>query len=556
MNRLFQKLAFITCIFLLYSSNKLFSQKHGVSLEDELDVSENNSTDSKKSSSVIDKEEIVVEGEDEQIIETTHNGDIIKAPKDTEISEWEEGADKIIKKEKRGVKKIEKRAQIKTEYGLYNTLGVDIYVTKKDDFGLYLLEYARLKKDSEGRKNKSYTDSETSIDNLNLVSHFNINDSYKLMMKIMYDDDLHGLQNESSYSKQFKRGAQLEIQNQFRPSISQKLNISAKGQYIGSDLEEQILPKTNSSFHKAEINGTWHYIFGRRNSFSADMSFWYAEMKTHYADTKQRYRSGSINVWDIFPIYKTYSGENKTPWEISATLGLKTFFANNMNSVFGPYLVFDSFYGDWRSKLIFERTAKIPSSYENFIHQSYSNLTYYEKPEDEWKLSWQNRFSLSKNSALKIEIGYSYFIFYYEPFYMTDGLYEYQNKNFKLLYAEIALDQNFGKDLYYEIGLKAERHHTQVNLRSPLSAYLKSHYTPGTWDIGIELLFTGKRSVIINEITYLKPYTLLNVIIDKKINPTVSFFLKGENLLNQNYVLLPPYKTSGAKGYIGSNILF
>lgn len=554
----------IVFLLLLTPAAVLSQQKENLGIDEELAIdpqdneeaaTDENSAEKPDKESTLEEQNVVVEGEDEQLIQNRKEETKTVMPDDPGKAEWEEPADQIIKKEKKGTKKVEKRAQIMTEYGAYNSLGTDIYITKRDNYGIYLLEYNRTKHDGEGYNNKLISNSEFSRDYLNLVAGFRFDSSYRMTLITRYEDFLTGLQQNSEYDTQFKRGGFFEMRNEFRPDAEQKASVSLKGDYIGSDIaatRNSTRTGAGSEFARGKGEFKWQYMFSERNAIAVESSLWYAE-QTLYDNSNSIYRAGDFMVWDIFRLYRSYIGENRTPLQIDVTLGMKIFYAQKMNTVWGPILAIDSFFGNWHSKLSLERTGRLPEPEESFLQSHYTLPVFYSQPEEYWKAEWKNKLKITRDSALKWNAGYTYFTRYYNPGYSTTtAMYTDTAQKLAVASGGASWEQNVTADFFWETGIKGEYQQQDVNLRAPASAFIKASYVPAGWELALEAVFTGRRKVVNG--SDLEAFTLMNLKIEREINPTIRFFIRGENLLNEKYYHAWPYEASGVKGYAGLHI--
>lgn len=537
----------------------LFAQTEGkatIDIDEELKIEDETDDDQVETGNIEDKE-IVVEGDDEQLIDSGKKDTDLIDPADNNRKKWQEPEDKIIKKEKRGVKDVEKKAQIETRYGSYNSLGVDIYITKRDPYGVYMLEYRREKYDNEGFGKDTFANSDHSSDYLNMVSGYNFSETYKMLIKARYEDYQRGLQQNTSYGQQFKRGGFFEVENLIRPSEKQALNIGLNADYISSNAEENTLPESSAAFARIGADANWQYIWGMRNSLNIGSSFYYAENDTYTNETDSYYRSGDFFIKNTFPIYRDYVGEEKTQWQIDTTVGAQVFFAQSMEPVAGPVLSVDNFLGNWHSRLFIERKGYLPDMAENYLRMEYFQPFQYTKPATLSLAAWQNRFKFTDSQVFKVDVGYEYHEVFYNPVISAELLYSYETKIFRAPYAKVAWEQNITEELFFETGLRAEYQADNANLREPVSAFVSINYLSGKWDVSLEARFISERQAMGTgnpDEEKLVNYTMLNAMIRRNLNSTVSVFIKGENLANMKYQRVYPYKTSGMKLYGGLHI--
>ncbi len=541
-----QRILLIT--LLCFSTALIEAQdKKTIDLESELEDEDEN----KKEGNIEDKE-IIIEGTDEKLLPSKKKKTDDIVPENQADAEWQKDADQIVRKEKRGAKTVEKQAQIKAEYGTYNSLGVDIYITKRDKHGIYLLDYSRSKADAQGFGENLVGNSEYTVDDLKLLTGFKLSPEHKFLVQAVYQDNLYGLQSNSAYTQQFKRGGLGELSYQFRPSEFQKIDLTLQAQYIGSDLEIQNGSDPGAVFFRTAGDAKWQYIWGKRNAFNIQTGFWYAETELYENNFKQLYHVGNLDLWFVFPLFRTVTGPQKVPWQVDLTIGTHIFYGRQFEPIIGPLFTLDSFYGAWHSQLDIRRQGQVPDYVQTVLQNTYFKPVYYQAAEDKWQASWSNQVKISKAMSLKLQNGFRYYDVFYNPRLDTDELYTFEKKLFRIVFNKLGFEHTITDSLYYEVGIEADYHVDKVNLKHPVGAYFEGHFVPNNWDFSLSLRYISVRD---SDEKLLDDFTLLNASIERKLNKTIGLFIRGENLFNESYQLAPPYLTSGLKAYAGMNIL-
>ena len=131
--------------------------------------------------------------------------------------------------------------------------------------------------------------------------------------------------------------------------------------------------------------------------------------------------------------------------------------------------------------------------------------------------------------------------------------------SYRAMQGSLSFAQNFGNDFWHDTGLSAEYFIDQASLREPLALFTRLHYTPNTWDFSLELKYVHNRRETDAQTLAsrdLNGYLLLGAGIEKAILPSLKAFIRGENLLNQKYEFVSLYRTSGARGWFGLNMVF
>ncbi|MCS6984648.1 MAG: hypothetical protein NZM25_05945 [Leptospiraceae bacterium] len=543
---------FLLCTTLLFAQSKART-----SLEEELPAeSIEKETHNKGDPEKKWDEKVVVEGEDELLFQ--HQKEEAK-PDGMEIPTtppWQESLPEIARNEKQKPPEAQRQAQLRAHYGSYHNLSADIYVTKRDNFGVYLIEYNRLKYDSEGRDLRTIPNSEYSSDRLLVSSGFHFTESYKMLLKMTYKDYLRGLQENPAYVQQFRRGGFFELNQQIRSSEFQRLTIDLGGEYISSSVEENTTERLrdDSTFLRLTGGFDWQYIFSNRNALQLSASLWYAENYLYQNRPRQYYRAGDFKLQDVLPLYRTVVGNQRLPWQIDFTFGVQVFFAQTMRPVWGPILAIDSFLGSWYSRLEIQRIGRIPPMQADFLDRHYSLPVHYVQPEDVWSASSKNSLRLGRANTLKMNVGYVHYLRYWDRnFDRSSELLSARERLFRFAFAEVGWEHSVQDIFSVELGPRYEYQLERVTLRTPFSFFAKASLTPGSWIFYLESNAQYERYVPDANQT-LAPFFLLHAGIEKKLNPTVSLFFRGENLLNENYILVYPYRTSGLLIFGGMSI--
>lgn len=501
----------------------------------------------------LEDEQINIEGDDEQLFKHKKGETFTVDPDTRRTLDWDSLPDQIPGKERKKINKVQRQAQMLIEYGSYHSLNADIFVSKKDDIGTYLLEYNRRKYDSEGYGVTTVPNSEYSSDDISFTSGFTINENYKTLVKAAYQDRLRGLQENSSFRKQFKRGGFLEWQNQLRPNESQKLLLSLNADYITSDLESRTLSSNDSLFARLKASADWNLIFGDRNSINLGGNLWYGENKTYQPDEKNYYRVGEFYAKNIFPIYKNIAEDSQSSWQVDLILGMQIFFAQGAQPVFGPIATLDSFWGNWHSSLQFEGRGEIPDMRNSFLQNSFHLPVHYFAAQEKYEASWKNSIKISPGLTIKANIGYRHYsVFYNSNYLLATEMYRQTGQLFRASYTEAGLEHVLLNWLAYESGTMYEVQHDTVALRPIVTAFLRLNITPGDWKILPEIRLTGSRN---SGPVNLPSFVLLNTTLEFQANQTLSIFVRGHNLLNTRYQDFFNYNTSGLRAFFGVNLL-
>jgi hypothetical protein len=547
----------------------LFAQGNtpGLNIEDELNLGKGGKKPVAKPNTDTDGDEdiedtdLTVEGDDEQYA-PPRKGDI-QLPELSmgQYSRWEDEIRDLNQTERQGTKFLERKAQIKAEYGTQNALGAQIYITKKDDFGTYLIDYKRNKYDYEAYGKDVVTNSALSHDALKLLGQLNISPSYKMLIRTEYRETGRGLQSNSTYADENKKLGIFGWDNQFRPSDNQRLTAGISGSLArGSVNQSSATLGRDADFKKIKGSLEWQYILGERNALTVEGDVWYGENTTYTSTETQFYRAINAEVRDVFPLARFLFGGENNALQIDATVGVKIFAGQGFQPVIGPRLALDFFYPSYQGTLEVERTGQIPETEKYFFTPLYQSPYQFFQAEDLWRAAFNNNFHITKETHLKVSATLlNYPVYFDRRLDTTQGLLVLAPMSYRAVQGAMSIAQSFGNDFYHDTGVQAEYFVDQASLREPLSLFTRLHFTPNNWDFSLELKYVHIR----NETTAatlsrseLTGYVLLGAGIERTLLPSVKAFIRGENLLHQKWQTISPYQTSGARGWFGLSMVF
>lgn len=553
----------VACLFAV----ALYAQKGtpGLNIEDELNL---NKTKGKKPAAKAEKpgediaeKDATVEGEDEQYAPPRKSE--IELPKisDGQLSRWEDEVSALSVKEKQGTRQLERKALIRAEYGTQNALGAQIFITKKDEFGAYLIDYRRNKYDYEAYGKTTVANSALSHDALKLLGQLNFSQSYKMLLRTEYLETARGLQANTVFGEENKKLGLFQWENLVRPGDNQRLTAGITGS-LGKGTVTQTGATTTRDADFKSIKGQveWQYIFGERNAFTLAANLWYGENTDYATALPQYYRAGNLEARNVFPLARFLIGEEQQALQIDLTVGAKVFFAQSMQPIIGPRVALDFFYPGYQGTLEFERTGQIPDFDRYFFSPVYQSPYRFFQAEDQWRAAAKNNFRVTKETHVKASAGLiNYPVYFDRRLNSATGLLELTPMNYRAVTAEASLAQNFGDDFYHDTGLALEYFIDAASLREPLSLFTRLHYTPNTWDFSLEIKYVHIRRE--TELTTLATrelsgYLLLGAGIEKSLLPSVKAFIRGENLLNQKWQHISLYQTSGARGWFGLSMVY
>jgi hypothetical protein len=558
-------LASIVFVSLMAAMTVAFAQKGtpGLNIEDELNLNKekNKKKKAQKSEEDIADKNTTVEGEDEQYAPPRKSD--IELPKVSEgqLSRWEDEVRDLNQTERQGTKTLERKAQIKAEYGTQNALGAQIFITKKDEFGAYLIEYKRNKYDYEAFGKDTVTNSALSHDALKLLGQLNFSPSYKMLLRTEYRETDRGLQANTSYGNENKKLGIFQWDNQIRPGDNQRITAGITGSLAkGSVTQTGSNATQDADFKNIKAALEWQYIFGERNALTLASDLWYGENTDYATNQPQYYRAGNAEARNVFPLARFLVGADKQALQIDATVGAKVFFAQGFAPIIGPRIALDFFYPGYQGTFEIERSGQIPEIEKYFFTPLYQSPYRYFQAEDSWRMAAKNNFHITKETHLKVSATLINNPVYFDRrLDATTGLLTLTPMNYRALQGAVSFAQNFASDFYHDTGLQAEWFIDSASLREPFALFTRLHYAPKSWDFSLELKYIHQRretDLATLQTTTLSSYVLLGAAIEKTLLPSVKIFIRGENLFNQRYQYVSLYQTSGARGWFGLNMVY
>lgn len=568
MNRLFLFYCLIVgALFSQLAAQKNTPSTPGLNIEDELNLNKvtkpkakDNPPEKKPKDEIVDKD-TTVEGDDEQYAPPRKSE--IELPKISEgqLSRWEDEVRDLTPVERQGTKNVERKAQIKTEYGTQNSLGAAINITKKDDFGAYLIEYKRNKQDYEAQGLNVITNSALSHDALKLIGQLNFSPSYKMLLRTEYLETTRGLQANSNYGNENKKLGIFQWDNQIRPDENQRITTGISGNLAqGVVTQTGTTNTTTADFQNIKASLEWQYIFGERNALTISGDLWYGQNTDYQTATPQYYRGGNAEARNVFPLARFLIGESNQALQIDATVGAKIFFAQGFEPVIGPKVALDFFYPGYQGTLEIERSGVLPDVQKYFFTPLYQTPYRYSQAEDLWKAAFKNNFHLTKETHLKVSATLLNYIAYFDRrLDAATGLLQLTPMSYRAVQASASLAQNFGTLFYHDTGISGEYFIDHASLREPIAFFTRLHFTPHAWDLSVDLKYVPQRrqtDFTTLAVTYLNDYVMLGAGVEYTLLPAVKIFVRGENLLNQKWQVISPYQMSGARGWFGLNMVF
>ena len=540
-------LCLASSVVLFAQNQPVEKQKLQIEIEDELEEAGTTKKTEKET------EDIVVSGEDEQLIRTFKSDTTFVSPSDASAMRWLKDKNTLDKDGKKKHKTSEKNGIIIPAYGMYDNSFINLQIAKSDKFGLYQLKYARENVVSEGYNEKLIDNSARSSDNVNVVVGSRILPNYLMMFDARYQGDNTGFQENPVFRSMFRRWANFSLQNNIKPDNKQVLNIDMKGNYLQSKYESTGLPDTTALYLDGALNAHWAYMFDNKITLEAKTGFDYASL-TDIDQIQSMGASLSGELGAYFPIIKTFLGARKNiPWQLNINAGGGGFYKDTSTAQPTAHLSIDSKLDFWKSKLGGEKTVENFKTETAHLSSYYEKPVYYKDPLDFWHIFWDNGFQINDENTLKVKAGYKDYSVYFNPVMDSHNFYYRTPVTYSEIYGNFNWEFSFLTSFLLETALEINYGLTQVNMKPSIAFLVVLNYNTERIDAALSFRGIGQRQL---DSISIKDYYLLGFDFRFWLNPTFALMAMGENLLNQDYMVYYPYRTSGIKLFAGCYIKF
>ncbi len=551
-----RKVIVFACVFLLYSPASLFSQgqaqetereKPSFEIEEELikDMGAEKQTTSEDAEFESQKEKsIIIQGEDELLIKIRKKPVGLIEPTSEQNTKWSfyERAPNS-KKDSAKRKQSERIASIQVGYGLYNHLYVDTSINTGTKNSAHSVMYHRSHRDGEGRDRVVLDNSVFNFDQIISTNTFKISDLYRMFIRGYFFIKDQELQTNQIFSEQTQRAFLGEFSN-LLTFPEQKINITGEFQRNSTEVYKSVTKKRASekaTFTSGRLKASWDYFFGERNSLGATAQVFYADNQLYYSQNN-RYIQGSTGSWLLMPAYSAFLGKNNVPWDVHLKLGFDLFISEQVNPIPIPEFTLESQLGIWLLHLSLYRKIKTPTITESYLEKDFFKPTHFDAPQDRWTVDLDNQFDVSKKLRIFLKTGFYYYTRYYYPVLDRDNLYQYTFQRFRLIYGHLGWENEPFTFFKYSFGLRYEYFFDSVQFRPAVSFLSEGKFNWKKFSLLFEIEFSDQRNAP-NEVLPL--YVLLNLKLSQRLDTIVEFYAKLNNILDQEYIILPNYQTSG-----------
>jgi hypothetical protein len=526
------------------SGNKPDKQKFQIQIEDEIEKGSESANDKEKES-----EDIVISGEDEQLIRTTKSDTSFIPPTDPSSIRWINDKSQLDKEGKVKKKVGEKSGDIVLAYGMYDNTYLNLKFAKSDKFGLYQLKYTRDNVVSEGYNGTRITNSAKSVDDVNVSVGSRILPRYLMMVNAKYLGDSVGFQDNASYRSLTRKWGNLTVQNNFKPDDKQVFNLDLNGNFLQSKYEALVLPESNPLHFNFGINANWTYIFQNKISVETNASYDFLSLKD--IDLNQS-RASTITgeLLFHFPLARAWPAKN-IPWQLDLTAGGGGFYKDTLKVQPTAKVYLDSKLNIWNSRLGAEKTLENLKIEESQLTNYYEKPFFYQPPLNYWHGFWDNGFLINSEHALKVKTGYKQYGVYFNPVLDANSLYYRVPIAYQEIYGQGSWEFLLLKSFLLETSLEINDALNAVNMRPGVSLLIVLNYDTERIGAALSVKVVGQREL---ENIIIKEHYLVGLNIKFWLTPSFALMASGENLLNQQYSEYYPYQTSGIKIFAGCYI--
>lgn len=517
--------------------------KFQIQIEDELEEAGKSSNEENKKT-----EEIVITGEDEQLIRTFKSDTSFISPTDASSMRWIDDKSLIDKDGKNKIKNNEKNGDFVSEYGMYDNFLFNGKITKSDRFGLYQLLYSRNNLVSEGINGNRVNNSAKTIDDLNVNIGVRLLPQYFMMFNAKYKGDSEGLQENTSYQNILRRWAGFTLKNNIKPDNKQMINVDLYGNYLQPRYGALALPEAVALYLDTGIQANWIYIFENKISIETIAAVNFLSLK----DIDQVLNKASTvkaQVLFHFPIVRANPGSGKNrPWQLDLTAGGGGFYKDTLKIEPVASVYIDSKFDIWKFRLGGEKVIENLKMEESHLQGYQEKPLFYQMPLNYWHFYMANGFTINKENAVLVRAGYKQYDVYYNPVIDSNMLYYRTPIAYKEIYGRINWEFQFLRNFLLETSIDLNIGLNAVNMR-PLAAFLVIlNYDTEKFSAALSLKAASTRKI--DSIT-LKDYYLVGLNLKYWLTPSFAIIARGENLLNQQYMEYYPYQTSGIKIFAG-----
>ncbi|MES0489481.1 MAG: hypothetical protein ABUK01_05770 [Leptospirales bacterium] len=518
---------FLTLFLTLFLSFTIFAQSDGkrsIEMEEEMEDI--------PGAEESDEQIILIEGEDEQTVRPRKKDADFIQPTRIENLRWIEYQDSVQKKGKSNDKETEKTAHASILYAPLHTLFIDLDIVKSDEYGKYRVIYERENREYIEQDSATVSNSAKESDHIGMSGVFNVSKTYTFLLDLDYKRSSEQLQNNSFYSLFNQDILAGSLGNKFQFNKQNRMLVEVGSRYESIEIQNGISESRIDFSPRVE----WDFVNEKRFGMHGAL-YSFVESPD----------SGSVIVsWGsefglYIPVWNTLVGKKKHQWQGDVYAGATMYYDENRGFIFGPKIRLNSLMGSWFSSLEFFRQTRRLYQSEEYVDLPYHRLSEVNFPSDYWELHWINSFPATEKIEIKTNIGYVYHNYAYETT-SQNGIYSLQGAMYSDMFGAVFTRLTLLENLFFEAGVEYHYYSRSVNYLFPYWIPFQIVYEPGRWQFTSEMKIGGSRA---SDSGNSESVYLLNLSIQRKIDPTISVEIKAQNLLDSDYLGLNPYVSQG-----------
>lgn len=497
-------------------------------------------------------EEIIVWGEDEQIIRPVKKSAVLTPPSDVESLRWSEARDILEKPGKSLGERREKLADARFFYGDRHSYGFEGDFLKSGDGKNYRMIYRRRSVESRAKGGEIVPNSSYSYDDFTYTEARKISESHKMFWKVNYTGMESGLEANGVYDGSSRSAGLFGWDNVFRFGESHQLEVSAQGEFIesryfsaaaytGGDL--------NSNYASGGGGLSWTFFFGKRASLVADLE--HLSMAVQGESGEELYHEWEALIKTVFPVYLGYAGVNQLPLQLDLALGAGVYYEPRFGYIPAPYFQAIGRYGDWNSLLTLRRANGVAAIGRALSESPYYKAVAFDEVEDLWSLSWENGFPIQENDRLRLDLRAVVAERMYHPNVDADGLYYFEAVTSERYSFQPKYERELVENLFADIGFRYEYFTERVGLEPLFMTVGELRYESRLWNFTLDFSWVGERPL--GGVTYDGAF-ILNSEIRYRFNAHSEFLLTAKDLADSGFSYFPTYASYGRNFFLGLSL--
>ncbi len=500
------------------------------------------------------QDEIIVLGEDEQIIRPHKETAVMTPPPEVESLRWVEIREILDKPGKNLGLRKDMMADARFFYGNRYSLGFDGDFLRQDQGKNFRVKYKRQSFEGRAPHNEPVNNSAFTMDDFTYTESRKLTGGYSLSWKINYLGVASGLEENAVYRSSLRNAALAQLDQVLRFHEAHRIEVSLNTEYI----ESRFLPVPggidyNTQFYRGWGSLSWQYFFGKRNQLMFDIDSSYSVYDYRDAGIDQTEEQLSQNesfglLRVLLPLYLGYAGVSQLPFQADLILGGSVYYEPGFDLFPGPYMQLVSRFGEWNSLLTVKRSNRLPDHGRLLASSPYYKPVKFSSAVDGWYASWENGFLITEKDHIHIDLTGQQFSQRYQPALDADGLYYLELIDSEQFAVQLGYERELSDNLFAEFGVRYEYFKQAVNLEPSLVAKAILTYEPQLWFVSLIISYVEAR--VLDSVSYDAAF-LVDLEMRYRLSRHSELMLIGRDLADSDYQSLPPYSAVGRNIYAG-----